>query len=224
MIILHHLEYSQSFRVLWLLEELGVEYELKKYNRNPETHLAPEEYKKLSPLGTAPVITHNNLVLAETGAIVEYILDLYPNPEISPPAHSPNRVQHLFWFHAAQGSMMPLILMEALFQIIQEQTPSILNIVIRPVLAKASQGFIKTRMDKLLEKAEEDLRANDWFGGKALTTADILLSYPIEAASMRGYLSDDYPNTRAWLQRIYNRPAFQSAKDKDGRSSMALPL
>lgn len=224
MITLHHLEYSQSFRVLWLLEELGVEYELKKYNRDATTHLAPEEYKKISPLGTAPVITHGELMLAETAAIVDYIIDLYPNEAIRPVSSSSDRAQYLFWFHAAQGSIMPLMLMESIFRIIQERVPSLLKLIIRPVLSKTSEGFIKPRMEKLLAKAELDLKDSDWFGGKELTAADILLSYPIESANMRGYLSDKFPNTHLWLERIYARPAFQIAKEKDGRASMVLPL
>ncbi|HEB29051.1 MAG TPA: glutathione S-transferase [Porticoccus sp.] len=224
MITLHHLEYSQSFRVLWLLEELGVEYELRKYNRDSTTRLAPEEYKSISPLGTAPVITHGEIVLAETGAIIEYILDLYPNKLINPNATSNDRARHLFWFHAAQGSLMPLMLMDSIFRIIQERVPSLINLIVRPVLQKASDGFIKSRLTKILEHAEKDLATSDWFGGENLTSADILLSYPIESADMRGYLSDDFPKTQSWLSRIYERPAFQTAKQKDGRQSMALAI
>jgi len=224
MITLHHLEYSQSFRILWLFEELGIEYELKKYNRDPVTHLAPAEYKRISPLGTAPVITHNNVVLAETGAIIEYILDLYPNELLSPPANSANRAKHLFWFHSAQGSMMPLMLMDSVFRIIQKRVPSLLNLIIRPVLAKATDSFIKARLTKILENAEKDLSENHWFGGENLTTADILLSYPIESANQRGYLISDYPKTKDWLKRIYQRQAFQLAKQKDDRQSMVMPL
>ena len=224
MITLHHLEYSQSFRVLWLLEELGIEYELKKYNRDPVTQLAPEEYKSISPLGTAPVITHDKVVLAETGAIIAYILDLYPNDLINPSVNSDDRARHLFWFHAAQGSIMPLMLMDSVFRIIQERVPALLNLIVRPVLAKASEGFIKTRLTNIFENTEKDLSENDWFGGQNLTTADILLSYPIESANMWGYLTSNYPRTQDWLNRVYKRQAFQTAKKKDGNQSMALPL
>jgi len=224
MITLHHLEYSQSFRVLWLLEELGVEYELKKYNRDSKTHLAPEEYKSISPLGTAPLITDGELVLAETGAIIEYILDLHPNDLINPGATSANRARHLFWFHAAQGSVMPLMLIDSIFRIIQERVPFLINLIVRPVLKKASEGFIESRLVKILEMAEKDLATSDWFGGDNLTSADILLSYPIESASMRGFLTSDFPKIKSWLNRVYERQAFQTAKQKDGRPSMAFPL
>lgn len=224
MITLHHLEYSQSFRILWLLEELGVEYTLKKYNRDPVTHAAPPEYVEVSPLGTAPVITHGDLVLAETSAIIEYILDVYSNDDVRPVIGSQFRTQYLFWFHAAQGSVMPLMLMDSLFRIIQEKVPALLNLIVRPVLTKASEGFIKVRMDKLLEQAEKTLNTSDWFGGDQLTGADILLIYPIEVANARGYLNARHPNTQSWLQRVQARPAYQAAKQKDGRESMILPL
>ena len=119
MITLHHLEYSQSFRVLWLLEELGVKYELIKYKRDPKTHMAPGDYKKISPLGTAPVITDGDVSLAETSAIIECIIDRHPNNQLMPLPGTPNRLRHLFWFHASQGSLMPLMLMDSIFRIIQ---------------------------------------------------------------------------------------------------------
>lgn len=224
MIILHHLEYSQSFRILWLLEELKVEYGLKKYNRDPVTHLAPAEYKAISPLGTAPVITHGDRAISETAAIMDYIIDLYPDEFLRPEVGSADRARHLFWFHAAQGSIMPLMLMESIFHIIQKRVPGILRLVIKPVLAKASAGFTKARMVKLLEQAEVDLAKAQWFGGKELTLADILLSYPLESAHKRGFISDEYPLTLAWLKRIQARPAFIRAKREDGRDSMVLPL
>jgi len=223
MIILHHLEYSQSFRILWLLEELKVEYGLQKYNRDPVTHLAPEEYKAISPLGTAPVITHGDRALSETAAIMDYIIDLYPDEFLRPEVGSPDRAQYLFWFHAAQGSIMPLMLMESVFHIIQTKVPSLLRLILKPVFAKVSNGFIKARMVKLLEQAEKDLTNAQWFGGKELTLADILLSYPIESAQKRGFITADYPLTEKWLKRIKQRPAFIRAKTEDGRDSMVLP-
>lgn len=223
-ITLHHLEYSQSFRILWLLEELGVKYELKKYNRDPETHLAPDTYKAVSPLGTAPVITDGDISLAETSAIIDYILDRHPNELLNPKPNATDRTQHLFWFHASQGSMMPLMLMDSIFRIIQERVPGFLKFIIRPVLNKAGDGFIKPRLDKLLIQAEQTLATSEWFGGSHLTTADILLSYPIESADVRGYITDAHPHTKAWLERIRERPAFQSAKALDDRDTMVLPL
>ncbi|MEW5248522.1 glutathione S-transferase family protein [Microbulbifer sp. 2201CG32-9] len=224
MVTLHHLEYSQSFRILWLLEELGVDYELKLYRRDPQTKLAPADYKAVSPLGTAPVITDGEFALAETAAIFDYLLDRYPSETLRPAPGSPGRDSYLFWFHAAQGSVMPLMLMDGVFHILQARVPSLFNLVLTPVLNKATDGFIRPRMVRLLALAEEDLAAQEWFGGSVLSGADILLSYPMESASKRSYLTDGHPNTRAWLERIQARPAFRKAQEIDGHESMVLPL
>ncbi len=224
MVTLHHLEYSQSFRVLWLLEELGVDYALKLYNRDPATHLAPPEYKALSPTGAAPVITDGDLVLAESNAILEYLLDLYPNAALLPPAGSPDRARHLFWFHASQGSMMAFMLMDSIFRIIQQRVPFFLKPLLKGVLGKASEAVIRPRMAALLDVAEEHLAAQPWFGGDALSIADISLSYPMESASARAYITDRHPRSREWLQRVHERPAFKAAQEKDGHESMVLPL
>lgn len=224
MITLHHLEYSQSFRVLWLLEELGIEYDLKQYDRDPDTLLAPADYKRLSPTGAAPVITDGDLVLAETNAILDYILDQHPDDRMRPPPGSPDRARHLFWFHAAQGSLMPIMLMDSIFRIIHGRVPFFLRPLVGAITGKASEGFIRPRADALWTIAEEHLEEKEWFGGSDLTIADIALSYPVESAQVRGYLGEAHPNCTAWLQRVHDRPAFQSAKKIDDRPSMVLPL
>ena len=157
MITLHHLEYSQSFRILWLLEELGVEYNFKAYERDPAMHLALAAYKALSPTGAAPVITAGDQVLAESSAIVDYVLDLHPNDQLRPPPGSPHRARYLFWLHAAQGSMMPLLLMDSVFLIIRKRVPFFFKSILRGVFGKARAGLSKPRMDALLRKAEADL-------------------------------------------------------------------
>lgn len=224
MLTLHHLEYSQSFRILWLLEELGVEYSLVKYERDKKTHSAPAEYKALSPLGTAPVIIDGDLTLAESNAIVDYILDQYPDNTLRPAAGTSHRNRYLFWFHAAQGSMMPIVLMDALFQIIKQRVPSLVRFFLGPILDKATASFVKPRMNALLQQAERDLEDAPWFGGDELTAADIALCYPMESAARRGYISTAYPNCKAWLQRVHAHPSFAAARKKDGRDSMVLPI
>ena len=224
MITLHHLEYSQSFRVLWLLEELAIDYELKKYNRDPKTKLAPDDYKALSPLGTAPVITDGDVVLAETNAILEYILDQHPNPSLRPSIDSTDRAQHLFWLHASQGSMMPLLLMDLIFGVSKDRAPLPFKFFLSPVIKGVRSSFIKPRMIKLLSKAEQDLANSPWFGGHELTIADIAMVYSIEAAKSRGWLSAQYTHCHEWLNRVEQRAAFQSAKEKDGRPSMVPTL
>ena len=223
MITLHHLEYSQSFRVLWLLEELGIDYEVKVYQRDKKTMLAPDEYKALSPLGTAPVITDGDVILAETSAILDYIIDQNSNDQLRPSPSSENRVNYLFWSHASQGSLMPTALFGMLFRIMETRVPFFLKPMVKMISAGAKQGFINPRMSAILLQAEADLEQADFFAGDDLTLADILMSYPLDALASRDDLKD-YPNCQSWLERIKARPAYQSALEKDGKDSVILQL
>lgn len=222
--VLHHLEYSQSFRTLWLLEELGIDYELKFYERDKKTLLAPADYKKLSPLGTAPVITHGDLALAETSAITDYLLDMTGDNKLRQAAGEPHHARHLFWYHTAQGSLMPLMLVDSVLRIVQKRAPLPLRPMVKLVGKILVDNFIKPRMSVLLQKVEADLNKAVWFGGDTLSVADITLSYPMQSAFERGYIGVEHKHSRAWLQRIGERPAFKSAQEKDGRPSMVLPL
>ena len=224
MITLHHLEYSQSYRVLWLLEELGVDYELKLYQRDKTTNLAPADYKAVSPLGTSPVITDGELSLAETGAIFDYILDQHPESPLRPAANSAARTDYLFWSHAAQGSFMPMLLMSIVFQTLEKKSPGLIRPLIKAVLGKASSAIVKPRVKLLLDKAEADLDATGWFAGESITAADMMLSYPLESAQTKGMLKDKYPNCEAWVNRIKQVPSYQSAKQKDGKPSAIFQL
>ena len=224
MITLHHLEYSQSFRVLWLLEELGIEYELKSYDRDPNTRLAPSDYKKVSPLGTAPVISDGDVTLAESNAIIDYILDKYPSESLRPGVGDSDRARYLFWFHASQGSMMPLLLMEAVMRVMHSRVPFLLKSVVGFLNKKMNQAFSKPRMQGLLKQAELDLAQADWFGGHHLTAADISMIYPMEGAESRGYINDNFPNCQAWLKRAKACPSFKRATEKDNRPSMIMKI
>lgn len=224
MITLHHLEYSQSFRILWLLEELGVDYELKLYERDKKTKLAPAEYKKVSPLGTAPVITDGDLTLAESNAIMDYILDKYPHESLRPDPKHQSRAQYLFWFHASQGSMMPIMLMEAVMRIMHQRVPFFLKPIVGTLVGKMSDGFSKPRMVSLLKHAEIDLAQNDWLAGNTLTAADISMIYPMVAAQSRGYLNSDFPNCLNWLERAQQCDSYKLAKKKDNRPSLIMSL
>lgn len=219
MLTLHHLEYSQSYRVLWLLEELGTDYELKLYERDKETRLAPSALKAISPLGTSPVVSHGELNLAETSAIFDYILDQHPESSLRPAPNSAPRTDYLFWFHAAQGSLMPMMLMSIVFQMLETRTPALIRPLIKMVLGKASSAMVKPRVKLLLDKAEIDLEATGWFAGESMTAADMMLSYPIESAYTKGLLKGKYPNCEAWVERIKQVPSYQSAKVKDGKPS-----
>ena len=205
-----------------MLEEVGVEYELKIYDRDAKTRFAPEAYKSLSPLGVAPVITDDDKTLAESSAIIDYILDKYPNDTLRPSPGSEYRDRYLFWFHAAQGSAMPVMLVDSLFRLIHSSVPFFLKSIIGSVFKQTTAGFSKPRMDALLGLAEADLETAPWFGGQNLTAADIALCYPMEAAHARGYITDEHPNCMAWLERMRAHPSFQRAREKDGRPHIVL--
>jgi len=225
MLTLHHLEYSQSFRILWLLEELALPYELKKYDRDRETMLAPQAYKAISPLGTAPVITDGAVTLAETNAIVEYLLDKaekHGNQKtpLRPAMGDPSYVKYLFWFHASQGSMMPLLLFEILFGIMAKRAPFIMRPVIEKLAEKMGETFTGPRLKKLLDVAEADLANTKWFASDTLSAADIVMSYCMEMAKAKGHIDAGRPNCQRWLDQMHASPSFQIAKEKDGRPGM----
>jgi len=213
MITLHHLEYSQSFRILWLLEELGVEYNLEVYERDKSSNLAPANYKT--------VITDGDLVLSESNAIIDYILDKYPNEGLRPGVDAQFRTQYLFWLHASQGSLMPVLLISMLFRIIPERVPFFIKPVIRPVLNLAKNSFTKPR---LVKQAEKDLGERTWFGGHQLTAADISMCYPMESMQSNGYIDNNYPNCSAWIERVKACESYQRALAKDGKETIVFSL
>ena len=222
MLTLHHLEYSQSFRILWLLEELGIPYELKSYNRDPETNLAPDDYKALSPLGTAPVVTDGDLVLAESNAIIDYILDSHPESALRPAAGSDDRARHLFWFHAAQGSLMSMQGIAMVMTLLETRSPWPISTLLKALFGKVRSMFVNPRLDELFKLMEQDLGDQPFFGGEHLTGADVTLVYPMYAARDKGVFEKGFPNVSAWFERIEARPAFKSAREKDGRERITF--
>jgi len=223
-IVVHHLEYSQSMRILWLMEELGAPYELKIYKRDPKTKLAPDDYKALSPLGTSPVITQGDVTLAESNAIIDFILDQYGKDRLRPKAGSPERADYLFWFHASQGSFMPLLLIDVLHTILRQRVPGLIRPLINGVLNKADDAMLKPRMTRLIKKAESDLERNHWLAGKTITAADIVMSYCMEAAESRGYITNAHPNCKRWLSQMNASASFRAALAKDGTGSAIFKL
>ena len=222
MLTLHHLEYSQSFRVLWLLEELGAPYELKSYNRDPESNLAPNDYKALSPLGTAPVVTDGDLVLAESNAIMDYVLDAHPDSPLRPGAGHADRARHLFWFHSSSGSLMPLQSIEMVLGLLEMRAPWPISALLKSVFGQVRKHFTDPRFKALLDLMESDLGKQDYFGGDQLTAADITLVYSMYALRDKGAFEGGYPNINAWFERIEARDAFQSARAKDDRERITF--
>lgn len=223
MITLHHLEYSQSFRILWLLEEIGEPYALKLYNRDPESNLAPADYKALSPLGTAPVITDDKgLVLAESNAVIDYILDLYPDNPLRPKHGSAKRADYLFWFHAGTGSMMPMQFMDGIFTVLQKRSPFIIRPIIGAALGQANALLVQPRMKTILDRLEHDLAQHKWLAGDDLTAADITMSYCMASAKQKGFIDESRPGCLRWIDQMEATPSYQSAMAKDGRETMVF--
>ena len=220
---LHHLEYSQSFRVLWMLEELQAPFDLVVYNRDAQTMAAPNEYKALSPLGTAPVMTCGDLALSESSAIMEFILDRMPDQKLRPRPESPDRTRYLFWWHAAQGSMMPLQLMEIVTTISQKRLPFFMKPFVKLYTRGLYEVFIQPRLNRILEMAERDLGTAPWFGGQHLSAADFLIAYNMIVGAERDMITEAaYPRCMEWVTRMKALPSFARATEKDGRESMAL--
>jgi len=217
MIIVHHLENSRSQRVLWLLEELGVPYEVKRYARDPKTMLAPPELKAIHPLGKSPVITDDDTVIAESGAIMDYLVERYGKGRLAPAPGTPERLRYTYWMHYAEGSIMPLLVMKLIFSRLSKPPVPALIRPIGGLLAKGvHQSFIGPNLTTHLDFIEAELAKQPWFAGPALTAADIQMSFPLEAASARGGAGNGYPRIAAFLQTIHAMPGYKAALQKGG--------
>lgn len=181
MIIVHHLNNSRSQRILWLLEELGLEYDIKYYERDPETLLAPASLRQVHPLGKSPVITDGALTLAESGAIIEYLVDKYGSGRFAPPSDTPDRLRYTYWLHYAEGSAMPPLLLKLVFDRIEEQPmPFFVKPIARSIASGTKSSFIEPQIKQHLDYLEAELGKSLWFVGNEFTAADIQISFPIE--------------------------------------------
>lgn len=200
MLTVHHLGVSQSERIIWLCEELDIDYALVRYQRRPDNRLAPDAYKELHPMGIAPVIVDGDLVLAESGAICDYLVARHGQGRLVPAPDSPDFAEHLFWFHFANGTFMATVMME-------------LAVVLS---GSASQPQLVTdRKARCWALAERHLGAAPYFGGNDLTTADIMMGFPLTTMrSFGGVENAAYPNIGNYLDRIRSRPAYRRAMAK----------
>ena len=204
-IIVHHLENSRSQRILWMLEELGLPYEVKRYERDPKTMLAPPELKKVHPLGKSPVIEDTDAdgrVIAETGAIIDYLVEK-ADGKLGPPPHRDSVLRYRHFLHYAEGSLMPPLLLKLVLSRI-------------PLMGKAAIKRIQPMIDVHLDYVESELATRPWFAGDQISAADIMMSFPLEAAVSRGGLDAGRPHTMAWLEKIHARPAYQKALERGG--------
>src|SRR3989338_1737143 len=215
MIVVHHLNNSRSQRVLWLLEELGVSYEVKRYERDAKTMLAPPELKKIHPLGKSPVITDGDTVIAETGAVIEYLVGVHGGGKLIPAPGTPERLRYTYWLHYAEGSAMTPLLLKLVFSALPNRAPGLMKPIVRAVAAKAKAGFADPQLKTHIDYWEAELSKSPWFAGQAFTAADIAMSFPLEAGAERAGAASR-PHVKAFLEKIHARPAYQRALERGG--------
>jgi glutathione S-transferase len=217
MIVVHHLNNSRSQRVLWLLEELGLDYEVKRYERDAQTMLAPPSLRAVHPLGKSPVITDGDLTVAESGAIVEYLAERYGNGRLVPAAGTPERLRYTYWMHYAEGSAMPPLLLKLVFDRVETAPmPFFVRPVARTIAGRAKGSFIEPQIKLHLDFMEAELGKSTWFAGNEFTAADVQVSFPLEAAEARGGLDARWPRLTKFLERVHVRPAYRRALERGG--------
>jgi glutathione S-transferase len=216
MVIVHHLNNSRSQRLLWLLEELGVLYDIKRYERDKRTMLAPPELRKVHPLGKSPVITDGEVTLAESGAIMEYVLEKYGRGRLMPRAGTPERLRYTYWMHFAEGTAMPPLVMKLVLGRMAKGAPFFVRPVARAIANRVMEGFVQPNISRQLDFMEAELSRSTWFAGDEFTAADIQMSFPLEAAAARGGLDASRPKLMEFLNRIHAREAYRTALEKGG--------
>jgi len=204
-IIVHHLNNSRSQRVLWVLEELGIEYEVKFYERDAKTMLAPASLHQVHPLGKSPVIVDADLTIAESGAIIEYLVGRYDNGQLVPAIGTPERLRYTYWLHYAEGSAMPPLLLRFIFD----------HFGIGD--SDAVSAFIEPQIKLHFDYIEGELRKNTWFAGEEFTAAEIQMSFPLEMVAMLPEEVENRPKLKEFLDRIHARPAYKRALERGGK-------
>jgi glutathione S-transferase len=221
MITVHHLNDSRSQRVLWLLEELGAPYEVRRYQRDAKTMLAPPELKAIHPLGKSPVLDDGDARVAETGAIIEYLLETHPASGLRPAAGTAEARRFTYWLHYAEGSAMTPLLLKLIFSAIPGRVPFLVRGVARGISKGMNAAMIDPQIAAHTAYWEAELGRSEWFAGDAFSAADIMMSFPVEAAGSRIGYGPDKPRLKAFLQRIHARPAWRRALERGGPYSYA---
>ncbi|MFP3249958.1 MAG: glutathione S-transferase, partial [Paraburkholderia sp.] len=218
MLTVHHLNNSRSQRVLWLLEELGVPYEIKRYERDAKTMLAPPELRAIHPLGKAPVITDDGLTIAESGAIIEYLVDRYGQGRLAPAAGTPERLRYTYWLHYAEGSVMPPLLLKLVaLRIGSAPMPFFARPIARKIASTLEASFVDPQIKLHLGYVNDALTPTGWFVGNEFSAADVQMSFPLEAAAARGGANANIAAIQGFLERIHARPAYQRALERGGK-------
>lgn len=222
MITVHHLNNSRSQRVLWMLEELAVPYEIKRYERDPETMMAPASLRKVHPLGKSPVISDGDLTIAESGAIVEYLANTYGRESLLPEPGTQAWLDCSYWLHYAEGSLMPPLVMRLVFEKIRSAPmPFYIKPVANGIARKTNESFINPQIDNHMDFVEAELEDREWLLGDRFSAADIQMSFPLEASVARGLVDRSRPNIVDYVRRIHARPAYQQALEKGGEYDYA---
>jgi glutathione S-transferase len=222
MIVVHHLNNSRSQRILWLLEELGVPYDLRCYQRDPATMLAPPEMKAVHPLGKSPIVTEGDRVLAESGAIIEHLADLQGGGRLARAHDSPDRYRYIYWLHYAEGSAMTPLLLKLVFdRVAAARMPFFARPIVKGVRGQMMKSFIGPQLKLHLDYLESELSRATWFCGEEFSAADIQMSFPLEIAVARAVLDETRPKLIAFLRRIHERPAYQRALERGGKYDYA---
>jgi glutathione S-transferase len=218
MITVHHLNNSRSQRILWLLEELELSYEIKRYERDARTMLAPPSLRKVHPLGKSPVITDGGETLAESGAIIEYLVDRYGAGRLAPAPGTPARLRYAYWLHYAEGSAMPPLLLKLVFDRIESgPMPFFVRPVARAIAGRVKSGFVEPQITRHLDYMEAELGRFRWFAGDEFSAADIQMSFPLEVAIKRAGLDMSRPRLMDFLARIHARPSYLRALERGGK-------
>lgn len=213
MLTVHYLEKSRAHRLVWLLEELGLDYEIRHYKRGPD-YRAPAELKAVHPLGKSPVLEDDGLVIAESGAIFEYVLEKYGDGRLVPPAGTPERLRYTYWMHYAEGSAMPLLVMKLIFMKVPQQVPFFLKPFASVICGAVSRTLIDPQIRDNIALWEGALETDGWFAGKDFTAADIIMSFPVEAAGSRAGYGPEMKAIKAYISAIRDRAAYRRAAEK----------
>ena len=217
MITVHHLNNSRSQRVLWLLEELDLQYEIVRYQREPKTLLAPPELRAVHPLGKSPVVSDGDTTIAESGAIIEYLIGRYGNGRLIPPADTPQRLRYTYWLHYAEGSAMSPLLLSLIFRRMPKAPmPFFARPIVRSLADRVKTSFVYPQLKLHFDYMEGELARSAWFAGDEFSAADIQMSFAVEAGHARGMVDGSRPKLTAFLQRIHARPAYQRALEQGG--------
>jgi len=216
MLTIHLLENSRAQRIAWLLEELKVPYEVKHYKRDATTSLAPKSLREVHPLGKSPVLTDGDLVIAESGAIIEYLVGRYGDGGLAPEPGTPEHVDYLYWLHAAEGSVMPYLVVGLLTTRMRTNAPILIRPIAKGIAGQIRDRYVKPNLKALVSHMEKTLSQQEWFAGPAFTAADIQMAYPIEAIEARAGYVGDMPNLKAFAEKVRQRPAYQRAVERTG--------